>query len=240
MALVEKLRSILLMEADFSYLNKWAFGYEALNKLAAEGYMLDDQYNLGESTAEDAAMDNTLTFDLSRQLRQIMGAISADAKNCYDAINHIFMSFLLLAITGWIGAIVCMLHPIQTMQFFQRTARGDSTTFFGGPGRFRPLQGLVQGNTAAPGCCSMLFAVLMRCYFQKGFGAKIRRPMAGHILNCFGPQFVDDTTLHVWLPELKTGAEIFPEMQASTLCWGTLLCAIMVTTEADTIGWWWI
>ena len=33
MALVNKLRAILLMEADYNYLNKYIFGYKALNAL---------------------------------------------------------------------------------------------------------------------------------------------------------------------------------------------------------------
>jgi hypothetical protein len=37
MALVNKLRAILLMEADFNYMNKWIFGHEAINKMYALG-----------------------------------------------------------------------------------------------------------------------------------------------------------------------------------------------------------
>ena len=36
-ALVNKLRAILLMEADFNYMNKWIFGHEAINKMYALG-----------------------------------------------------------------------------------------------------------------------------------------------------------------------------------------------------------
>ncbi len=37
-ALVNKLRAILLMEGDFNYMNKWVFGHKAINKLYALGY----------------------------------------------------------------------------------------------------------------------------------------------------------------------------------------------------------
>ena len=53
-ALVSKLRLILLMEGDQNYFNKWAFGDEALSTLVETGYLLNEQYNQGESTAEDA------------------------------------------------------------------------------------------------------------------------------------------------------------------------------------------
>jgi hypothetical protein len=64
-ALVNKLRAILLMEADFNYMNKWIFGHEAINKMYALGYVSEDQYSQKESTAEDAKLDNKLTMDLS-------------------------------------------------------------------------------------------------------------------------------------------------------------------------------
>jgi hypothetical protein len=73
-------------------------------------------------------MDNRLTMDISRQLKQPLATMAADADKCYNRINHIIMSFFLLAMIGTIGPIVAMLHPIQAMKFYQRTARGDSTT----------------------------------------------------------------------------------------------------------------
>jgi hypothetical protein len=55
-ALVNKLQAILLMEANFNYMNKWIFGCEAINKMYALGYVPGDQYSQKESTAEDAKM----------------------------------------------------------------------------------------------------------------------------------------------------------------------------------------
>jgi hypothetical protein len=114
-ALVNKLRAILLMEGDFNYMNKWVFGHEAINKLYTLGYILGDQYSQRESTAEDARMDNRLTMDISRQLKQPLATMAADADKCYNRINHIIMSFFLLAMVGTIGPILAMLHPIQAM-----------------------------------------------------------------------------------------------------------------------------
>ncbi len=79
--------------------------------------------------------------------------MSADAAKCYNQINHIVMSFLLLAIIGLMGLLVAMLHLIQMMKFFQRTARGNLNTFVGGwDSRDNPLQGLYKGIGAAPTC----------------------------------------------------------------------------------------
>jgi hypothetical protein len=155
-ALVNKLRAIILMEGDFNYMNKWIFGHEAINKLYQLGYVPGDQYSQKESTAEDAWTDNRLSMDISCQLRQPLATMAVDADKCYDRINHIIMLFFLLAMVGTMGHIVAMLHPIQAMKFYQRTARGDSTTFMGGQGKDNSLQGLCQGNGAAPACWLMI------------------------------------------------------------------------------------
>jgi hypothetical protein len=61
--------------------------------------------------------------------------VATDTDKCYKRINHIIMSFLLLAMVGTMGPIVSMLHAIQAMKFYQCMARGDLTTFMGGRGK---------------------------------------------------------------------------------------------------------
>jgi hypothetical protein len=83
-ALVTKLRAILLMEGNFNYKNRWVFGKEAMNKLYEMGYVPGDQYSQKESTAKDARLDNRLTMDLSRQMKHPLATMSADANKCYN------------------------------------------------------------------------------------------------------------------------------------------------------------
>jgi hypothetical protein len=89
--------------------------------------------------------------------------MAADADKCYNRMNHIIMSFFLLAVVGTMRPIIAMLHPIQAMKFYQHMARGDSTTFMGGRGKDNPLQGLRQGNKASPACWLMISLLLMYC-----------------------------------------------------------------------------
>ncbi len=112
---MEKLRAILLMEADYNFFNKWVFGFKAMDRLYLENYIPNDQYSQKESTAEDARLDSRFTYDISRQLRIPMAAVSVDADKCYDRINHIIMSLLLLSLIGAGGLITAFLHPIQSM-----------------------------------------------------------------------------------------------------------------------------
>ncbi len=80
-----------------------------MNKLYEIGYVPEDHYSKKGSTAEDSKFDNRLTMDLSRQFRQPLMAASVDTDKCYDRINHIIMSLLLLAIGGNQGSIKAML-----------------------------------------------------------------------------------------------------------------------------------
>jgi hypothetical protein len=118
-ALVNKLRAILLMEGDFNFFNKWLFGHEAVNRLYEIGYVPEDQYSKKSSTAENSKLDNRLTMDLSQQLRLPLVKILADADKCYDCMNHIVVSLLLLTLTGEQGPIRAMLQSIQQMKFYQ-------------------------------------------------------------------------------------------------------------------------
>ena len=70
------------------------------------------------STAEDAKFDKTLTTDLSRQARQPMTIVSADADNCYNRVNHVIMSLIWLTLlNGNIPPIVSELICPQTIFF---------------------------------------------------------------------------------------------------------------------------
>ncbi len=216
--LVNKLCAILLMEADLNYMNKWVFGYQAINKMYALGYIPGGQYSQKESTAEDACMDNRLTMDIYRQLRHPLSTMSADADKCYHQINHT-MSLLLLAIVGSIGPVVAMLHPIQMMKFFQRTARGDLTTFMGGQGRDNPLQGLCQGNGAIPACWLIVSLLLIHGYQRKGFESRILSPISGAIIDFLGKIYVDDTDLIVKRPDLVSAADVKEELKDAAGAW---------------------
>ena len=143
-------------------------------------------------------MDNWLMTDLSWQMRHPMAQTSANASNCYDRIHHIILSFLLHAVTGCIGWVVAILYPMQIMQFFQRTAWGDSETFFCGKEQTRLLQGMCQRNKAGPGCWTMMEAAIMQCYQHQGFSALIILPIYGYIIDC--------VSLALWMVRICTSS----------------------------------
>ncbi len=137
-----KATSNLTDGSGLQFFNIWVFGFKAMDRLYIEHYIPNNQYSQRESTAEDARLDSWLTYDISRQLKILMATVSLDANKCYDRINHIIMSLLLLSLIGATGLVTALLHPIQSMRFYQRTAFGDSKTFMGGRVGGNPLQGL--------------------------------------------------------------------------------------------------
>jgi hypothetical protein len=141
--LVEKLCAIQLYEADFNCYNQFIFGKQAMQMLAESGYIPEELFSQKGSTAEDAKFDKTLMADLSRQARQPMTVVLADAAYCYDRVNHAIMSLVWLVLTnGNIPAIVTALICLQTIKFFQRTGFGESKTSFGGEGTRLYMMGL--------------------------------------------------------------------------------------------------
>jgi hypothetical protein len=119
-----------------------------MQNLTDSGYIPKELFSQKRSTAEDAKFGKTLMADLSRQERQPMAIILADAANCYDRVNHVIMLLVWLVLTnGNIPFIVAAMICIQTMKFFQRTGFGKSKTFFGGPSYSPYMMGLSQGNS---------------------------------------------------------------------------------------------
>ena len=222
LALVNKLRAILLMEADFNMHNKIIFGKRMLDSARAGGMIPEEHFSDKGKTAEDGKFSNILMCDLSRQRRQKTGSISANAGNCYDRIHHAIMALVFLALGVPTGAITSMLRSIQLMQFFLRTGWGESDSFIGGE-ILKILHGLCQGNGAAPAAWLFLSTVLIRIYKRRGHGAKLSTPITRCILDIMGVCFVDHTDLFIFNACMNTEHQLFSEAQSSLDTWGSTL-----------------
>ena len=223
-ALVNKLRAILLMEADFNFHNKLIFGKRMLDQARANGIIPPEQYSEQQSTADDGTFDKILQSDISRQFKQRMSIISADAANCYDRVHHTIMAMVFLSLGVDLGAIISMLRSIQLMTFFLRTGWGESHTSVGGD-VMKILHGLCQGNGAAPASWLVLSSVLVRIYRAMGFGATMTSPITRVFLDIAGVLFVDDTDLYIMDACLKSPYDLWHETQSASTSWGKLLLA---------------
>jgi len=173
------------------------FGREAMNQLTNNGFIPEEILSQRGSTAEDAKLDKTLTIDISRQTRNPMTIVSADAADCYDRVNHVIMSLIWLALlNGNIPPVVVALICLQTMKFFQRTGYGESKTYFGGRELVKYIMGLGQGSRAAPPSWIQLSSVLVNVYKQLGLGSFIIDPISSEEIHSAGAIFVDDADLY--------------------------------------------
>jgi hypothetical protein len=112
------------------------------------------------------------------------------------------------------------------MKIFTRTGFGDSRNHFGGEKLETPFCGLGQGSKGAPASWVQLSSVIVNCYKQQGFGAKIRDPISGDISNSIGCLFVDDTDLYLMEEgRLNAVEQLHYESQHALNWWSNFLAA---------------
>ena len=87
-ALITKLRSILLMEADFNSTNKIIYGQRMLQTVRRYRLMPEEICSEKNRLADDGTLVKVLFYDIVRQTRLPSGIGAVDADNCYDRIAH--------------------------------------------------------------------------------------------------------------------------------------------------------
>jgi hypothetical protein len=223
--LIDKLRAILLMEADFNTSNKIIFGNRMLDNARRYGFLYDEIFSEKGRMAEDGALAKTLFCDLSRQYRLSAAIASADASQCYDRVCHAIASLVFRAFGVTANASKTMLSAIQEMKFFLRTAYGDSKTCAQSTIEVR-TQGLCQGNTAAPGGWCVISIAILGAHKRKGHGAHFLCPLSEATADLAAILYVDDTDiLHLDMSKEETVGEAHAALQESVLSWGQLLIA---------------
>ena len=83
-ALITKMRAILLMEADFNFHNKLIFGKRMLDLARDHDMVPEEIYNDKGRTSEDGLLQQVLVYDLARQWRRPLLVASIDASQCYQ------------------------------------------------------------------------------------------------------------------------------------------------------------
>ncbi len=182
-ALITKLRSILLMEADFNATNKTIYGFRMLVNVRRYNLMPEEVYSEKNWLADDGTLSKVLFFDVARQLRRPAGLASVDADNCYDCIAHPMASMIFQAFGVPISLVEYMLLMIQRMRFYLRTGYRDSENYAGGDHAEEadPIrtQGICQGNGAAPAAWLVKSIPMIRAQQRKGHGANFRASISG-------------------------------------------------------------
>ena len=224
-SLITKLRSILLMEADFNGVNKQIYGIRMLGNARKYNLMPEEVYSERNRMADDGTLTKVITYDIVRQSRRPAGIASVDADNCYDRIAHAIASLVFQAFGVPSSAAECMLTTIQEMKFFLRTGFGDSTDFASSQFEIK-TQGLCQGNGAAPAGWAVVSICLINAHKKKGHGGHFLCPITKLKSHIAGVIYVDDTDLiHFRMDRYEDTTDSFFGLQEAIVNWGKLLLA---------------
>ena len=217
---VEKLRTILLYEADFNALNK-ILGKAMLENGERCGSIACEQYGSRKNkSATIQCLNKRLTFDLWRQNKTPGAILSNDAKSCYDRILHNIASMAMQRQGVHPSNIICMFTTIQNLTHTVRTAFGDSKKSFHQNIWAAPLHGVGQGNGAGPAIWAVVSSPILDLLRKEGIGAAFKMNLTGKVVKVLGYSFVDDTDLVVG-GNCDYHDDITSEMQRALDLWQT-------------------
>ena len=175
---VDKLRAILLMEADFNQMNKLFFGHRMIKQSEENKRIPDEAYGSRASlNAILVAVNRRLVIDLFKQKRRCGAIAGVDAAQCYDRIVH-SLSILLCQKEGApMSSLLMMFGVIQCITYYIRTTFGDSKGSYGGHQEI-PFQGTCQGNGASPAIWLLISIYLVLLMKDEGHVSNIRSPLS--------------------------------------------------------------
>ena len=118
-----------------------------------------------------------------------------------------------------------MLTTIQEIEYFLRTAYGDSK-YYKGSTILVKFQGLCQGSRAAPGGWAVISITIVGAHKSQGHGGHFVCPVTKIRDHLAAILFVDDTDIvHINMDLNKTAGQAHTAMQQGIESWGQLLIA---------------
>jgi hypothetical protein len=217
---VEKMRAILLFEADFNFNNKrWGrilMWYAEAQKLLAE-----EQFGSRKKLAAiDHCINKRITFDILRQNKQPGVLCSNDAKGCYDRIVHSVASICLQRLGMPTGPLRSMFTTLQNMDHFVRSSFGISEQSFNAKDVNEvAIQGIGQGNGAGPQIWAAVSTVLLNVLRAEELGSVFSTPISRSTFQFAGYAFVDDTDLVTTGGTMTDINKAIQQMQAALTTW---------------------
>lgn len=146
---IEKLRTILLLEADFNMNNK-QLGRDLMWKAEQDNSLAANNYGVWKKKcAVEVSLNITLTYNSIWARRSKAMLLSNNACGCFDRIAHMVAYICLLRLRAPKEPLLSRIGTIQCLRHFIRTAFGVSEKTDGGDTEIS-LQGLLQGNGMAP------------------------------------------------------------------------------------------
>ena len=222
--LVNKLRTIVLYEADFNAENK-RLGKDAMKLAIKYGGIADEQFSRPGRSAQENAVCKRLLFDYTRTTRRPFGMCACDLKSCYDRIVHSAASIALQRIGVPIGKIKGMFGAVQKLVHHVRTLFGTSTDTYGGPDDDTfplPPQGMGQGHGAGPTIWSVLSSTIFEILHKEGYASSFMFAVSKGLFHLCGFSYVDDCDL-VCIGDGSDINIVFSKMQNMLTLWDELM-----------------
>jgi hypothetical protein len=160
------------MDAAYNMNNK-QLGQDVMKHAELHNNLASKQYGSRKNhQASTAATNKVLTMDLLCICRQAGALCSNDAKSCYDRVVHSIASLCFLRLGAPKAAVMSLLRTLQKAKHRIRTAFGISQQSYGGDLKV-PVQGLGQGNGAAPTGWALISTPLINMMRRARFGLQI-------------------------------------------------------------------
>jgi hypothetical protein len=215
---VNKLRAILLFEADFNHSNK-RLGRSMMAYAEEKNWLAPEQYGSRKQvSAIDHCLNKRLSFDIIRQFKHSAAVCVNDMKGCYDRIVHSVASVCMQRLGIEINPLRSMFYTIQQLEHCVRTAQGVSQLSFNASD-VHPIaiQGIGQGNGAGPQIWAAISTVVLNMLRTQQAGAIFESPISRQSTRLVGYAYVDDTDLIAHLQD--GGDEVVQQMQQSLDLW---------------------
>lgn len=211
---VDKLRTIVLLEADFNYMNK-LIGKRVMHNAEAHNNIAPEQYGSRKRKSSIIhATNKQLTFDIQNTRKQDSTLLILDAQSCFDQIAPPIASLCLQRQGAPQSFCNAIFHPIDKMTHFTRTSFGDSDISYDkGNTRFH---GVLQGNGAGPSIWAMISSSILTSLRNNNFGTTIIHPHTRKQESIAAFSFVDYTDLIQTISEQEEAHEI---SQLALNCW---------------------
>jgi len=161
---VEKLRIIMLFEADFNHNNKW-LGQAMMRTAEQHNLLAPEQYGSRKHKAAGTqCLNKCFFYDLHRFSRTPAALCSNDAKSCYDWIILMIAALSMCRLGAPHSAVRSMINTLAHLKHHVCTAYGDSDIAQGQDNWEALSAGIGQGNGAGPqiwaAVSTPLFAIL--------------------------------------------------------------------------------
>jgi hypothetical protein len=188
---IEKLRIIMLYEADFNFMLKLIWGKRLVRH--AEHYKCLGTENKGSRAgyqSTDATLEKLLLYEYARLTRTSLITVDNDAKACYDRIIKPLAMLACMAVGLPLMAAAMHNKTHFGMKHHIKTRHGTLTPYSGTA--TEALEGTGQGSGASPAIW-LIYSVSLLSAFQKfSPGMKVSSPFEAMLITILAVFYVDD------------------------------------------------